>query len=671
MTDDERGARGDGLVIPESLENTYDLLELLRESADHWTLLVKRKSDGKRCVAKILQGAWLPSGKREADILGRLDHPNIPRLIEYREEGDTCVLIRECAEGKPLDQYAAERVMTESTVIDIGIRICRVLEYLHGLPEPVIHRDIKPQNVIIDSQGEIHLIDFGNSRVANPRNTVDTFFSGTAAYAPPEQYGFRQTDRRADVYSLGVLLHFLLVGSVDTTSDKRGVQGSYLNVIIRKCTSLDPKNRFQSVKELRQRLTRLNRRSVPYALMAELLALFLIAGVAMGILVGVTGKQNGTRAGDSVSSEPVMEGVRLSDVLKLNDMTEEERLSITGIYIYGDTVFDSLYTKNAADPSGEKISVNPYISGHPYVVTAESGEIEISDGVITDISCLRSLKKLREVVIARNNISDLSPLEDLTKLEFLDLSNNPITDVRPLRSLSSLRKLYLSSCTISDPYPLYGLSSLEVLCVAGNRISALQGVDSLQNLREIDVGANQLVDVSVLGKLPLLERIMIGNNGVTDLSFLRFLDSNRIVDLDIRGLPVTDVSPLKTGRLFNNHCSIRVNAEELGEMDLSFLRDIMTFNELRLEGTDCSQLGRYLSGKRVMWLCVSNTGLRDIDWLETVTDTWNLEIAHNPSIRDLTVLTKMKSLQTVRISEDMRPLTEAMTDDVGFTFQWV
>lgn len=671
MKDAELTLPDSGFIVPEGMEKTYDLIELICERAGIWTLLVVRKSDGRRCVAKIFSGNTRENGKREAEILRKLDHPDIPKLIEYREEGEIGILIREYADGKPLDRYAAERVMSEPAIIALGIKICRVLEYLHGLPEPVIHRDIKPQNIIVDDSGNIRLIDFGISRTRNEQNAVDTVFAGTVAYAPPEQYGFRQTDQRADIYSLGMVLQYMLTGSVDTTSDKHGTDESNLNGIIGKCTSFAPEKRFRSIREVRKSLERINRHPAPRALIAGLLTVCLVLGGALGSLTGIAYERGRKAAIPSDPSENVMPVTPLSSMLGLNDMTEEQLLRITGIYIYGDTKFDTLYTRNPSEPSGEITKVNPYISGHPYVIDFKSGPIEISDGSIDDISCLKYLKNLKQLVIARNRISDLSPLEGLTQLEFVDLSHNPITDISALRSLTSLRQLYLNGCSVSDISPAYGLTSLEVLYVSDNGINGLNGVSALKNLREIDLQSNGLVDISVLGELTGLEKLLIGYNRVFDLSFLRSHNQNRMIHLQISGNPIKDTSPLCSGKLFDNTRSVTVSAERLGTVDLSFLGDIDVFDEIWLNDTDCARLSQYIIGKPISRLALSHSGLSDISWLGTVSSTWNLDISGNPDITDLSALKKMRNLQIVTVSESMRPLTGTIADDVNFSFNFV
>lgn len=155
------------------------------------------------------------------------------------------------------------------------------------------------------------------------------------------------------------------------------------------------------------------------------------------------------------------------------------------------------------------------------------------------------------------------------------------------------------------------------------------------------------------------------------MSFLRSHTRNKIVELQICGNPITDTSPLCSGLVFDNSRSVSVSAGRLGTVDLSFLGDIDVFDLIRLDGTDCTQLWRNVSGKQILWLVVDHSGLRDIRWLETVRSTWNFDISGNPSIRDLSALKKMESLQTVTVSKDMRPLTEAVAADVRFSFRFV
>lgn len=155
--------------------------------------------------------------QREVAVLSRLHHPNLPRIYEYFQAGEQWYLVMEFIEGETLEAYqdnAPNRKLLLSEVLDIGIRLCRILDYLHSQQPPIIFRDLKPTNVIRAPMGRLYLVDFGIARYFKPGQAKDTVALGSPGYAAPEQYGKAQTTPRADIYSLGAVLHQLL-----TTSD--------------------------------------------------------------------------------------------------------------------------------------------------------------------------------------------------------------------------------------------------------------------------------------------------------------------------------------------------------------------------------------------------------------------------------------------------------------------
>ena len=101
---------------------------------------------------------------------------------------------------------------TEDIARELAIALAEAMKALHTSDPVVIHRDIKPKNIIVRDDGSLALIDFGISRVYKKEATSDTVISGTEGFAPPEQYGFMQTDIRSDIYSFGVVLSWLLTG---------------------------------------------------------------------------------------------------------------------------------------------------------------------------------------------------------------------------------------------------------------------------------------------------------------------------------------------------------------------------------------------------------------------------------------------------------------------------
>jgi eukaryotic-like serine/threonine-protein kinase len=153
--------------------------------------------------------------QREADLLSRLAHPNLPRLHDQSCQGEQWYLVLEFIEGETLEDYQ-EKVPNKrlplSEVFRIGLQLCDVLEYLHSQQPPVIFRDLKPANIILAPNEKIYLIDFGIARLYKPGRNRDTIAFGSPGYAAPEQYGRAQTTPRADIYSLGAVLHQLLTG---------------------------------------------------------------------------------------------------------------------------------------------------------------------------------------------------------------------------------------------------------------------------------------------------------------------------------------------------------------------------------------------------------------------------------------------------------------------------
>jgi len=151
---------------------------------------------------------------REALFLSSLDHANLPKVVDSFEADGKHYLVMEFVDGQTLEELVVDlgRPLPPDTVLRLGVALCTVLDYLHSRRPPIIFRDLKPGNIMLDRDGAVKLIDFGIARVFTPGQSRDTTSLGTKGYAAPEQYGKGQTDARSDVYALGATLHFLLTG---------------------------------------------------------------------------------------------------------------------------------------------------------------------------------------------------------------------------------------------------------------------------------------------------------------------------------------------------------------------------------------------------------------------------------------------------------------------------
>ena len=179
----------------------------------------------------------------------------LPRVVECYSTGADRVVVMEYVQGETLQDVVYRCDPSVALAVDLFPKICKAVDELHtSFDPPLIHRDLKPSNVMV-SRDSLTIIDFGIARAYRNGADSDTKHFGTRAYAPPEQFGFGQTDVRSDVYALGMLLYFCLT---EKTPDAKARAAAFASpavpeafrAIIQKAVELDPADRFQTVAEL-------------------------------------------------------------------------------------------------------------------------------------------------------------------------------------------------------------------------------------------------------------------------------------------------------------------------------------------------------------------------------------------------------------------------------------
>lgn len=229
----------------------YKEIQVLKQSEKSTVLLVRESEGEQLLVRKAL--------KEQCPIYSELlncPHPYLPKLYDVEISDNGTTIFEEYIEGQSLGK--AE--LSERQLCNAVKELCSVLGFLHG--KGIIHRDIKPSNIILAKDGHIRLIDFDAARMTKGDAEQDTTLLGTRGYAPPEQYGFAQTDSRTDIYSLGMTFRQLLGEKADTFLYRR---------IIKKCTNLNPNNRYQSVMRVKKALD-YTKRSILFSATVLLLA---------------------------------------------------------------------------------------------------------------------------------------------------------------------------------------------------------------------------------------------------------------------------------------------------------------------------------------------------------------------------------------------------------------
>ncbi len=500
----------EGWYPPDFLQR-YEPLECFSHTEMGETLLVKEKQTGEFFAAKCYMEHSLHSHTTESDLLRKLHHPHLPVYISEHSNGNMLCVVRTFIKGKPLDEIARERHFSERQALDIAVQLCDILTYLHAQIPSIIHRDIKPQNIIMDDSGKITLIDFGISRTYDESAQEDTLFLGTRHFAAPEQYGFSQTDRRSDIFSMGILLCWLCTGKVDVKQAVKNISNRRLVKAIMKCTAFDPCDRFSNAALLKNTLTG---RTVRLRYIGSLCA-FL--AVVLGCLVFVRPSQLWETYWNKVSfQEPLIEeAVRF--MLKKNENEEvlkEEMESIEELFIFG----------SKAAPNGE--TFNEY--AEEFVDKGGS----ISRGTISTLDDLVQMKNLRNISLVYQNITDLSPLSQLVFLEYIDLRHNPLEDVTPLAQILSLEAVSLFGTNVNDLTALSSCPALTVLDVGDTPITSLTALDGLDSLQVLAMRKAPLRSLEHVASLPLLERLYLSGTSVHDLSPLLELPFLQLVEVD-------------------------------------------------------------------------------------------------------------------------------------------
>ena len=225
-------------AITAYLEISYQKIRLLKDTAKSQVWLAADRT-GQTVILKRLASTGLP-----LKALQEADCPLCPKILCYAEDKDSTLLVEEHIAGDSLQHLAAQGKLTEKEATELLLTVASGLALLHA--HGIVHRDIKPANLLLEKSGGYRLIDFDSARLMKDDADEDTALLGTKGYAPPEQYGYGQTDGRSDIYSLGMTIRRLL---------PEGYRG-FLAPIIRKCTAVDPEARYQSATELAQALKR-------------------------------------------------------------------------------------------------------------------------------------------------------------------------------------------------------------------------------------------------------------------------------------------------------------------------------------------------------------------------------------------------------------------------------
>ena len=179
-------------------------------------------------------------------LLMGISYPGLPEVYAITEHEGKNVILEQYIDGITLEQELQRGTISEKRTRRIAAELCNTLTLIHKMG--IIHRDIKPSNIMLLEDDFPVLLDFDVARIYKPDSTGDTTVLGTRGFAAPEQLDIAQTDGRSDIYSLGIMMNYMLTGEHPTNRRHKGL----LSPVIDKCTHLDPNRRYQTAEQLRR-----------------------------------------------------------------------------------------------------------------------------------------------------------------------------------------------------------------------------------------------------------------------------------------------------------------------------------------------------------------------------------------------------------------------------------
>ncbi len=584
-TDDDALAR----FLPPELAQDYEPLALLKEGAERQTLLLQDRRTAEKLVLKrMLRPA--EDTEEKYMLLSRLDG-GIPRMRRYFCSGGAGYLLREYVEGETLlDLVQKKGAFPAEETAWIGISICRTLEKLHSQDPPLIHRDIKAENVVRTPAGEYVLIDFDISRFYNERDSRDTELRATAFSAPPEQFGYRQTDPRSDIYALGVLLHELSTGE---NRLEKGDTPMPLRAVVERCTRFDPRDRYQSAAALERALKRVAAGWGAGALRAAALALgALLAVCALAAAVALPGRKAAVPGAYTFHSPAIEAEVCRQLGKEPGTVTLEDLEQITHLFLCGNEHFDDwwqmhihgaeLLIDGQPAPTGGTVDTLEDIPNFPMLE-----ELALCNQRITDLTPLAGKWTVR-LALHGNGITDLTPLSQCQHMMDLFIGDNAVRDLTPLAQCRALRTLYAGATDITDLAAIAAIPKLQYLsimdCPALTDLSQLGSMDELVCLF---LRPTRRQDLAAIGGMTGLEQLYLWADEPTeDLRVLSELTDLRQLFID---MPLASLSGLETLTKLEY---LDVRGSEL--LDPAPLGGLAALEQLNTVGLDTAALGDIL-----------------------------------------------------------------------------
>lgn len=598
--------------LPEFLKG-YQAVSCIYDRAEKSCYLVADRETDEKYLLKI-------RGCKDGRNVLELEHQRICELAqvfpeEYKEslywkENETEYLLKFYIQGVDLEKYQEKnRVLSVQEILHIVIGICEETIKLHALVPPVLHRDIKPKNLIIDHRGKVHLIDFETSRNYEESKPKDTVLLGTEGSAAPEQYGYCQTDVRTDVYGIGKVLEFLYNENVGCQTGERMINRR-IERIIQKAIAFDPAHRYQSASELQCALEKVMNRVDGRYLTRKLCLIGAIEAVVAIFLVFTALFMIA-----EFHKQPEDADLKKDEAQAISEQSETE----------------SPGEEPAAEDSGGK-QIEPETKEKNRIL--DSGIKEVLKTVLGKEKITeKDYDQITKLVVFGDQVygadASLAGLENKRRLRYDDSSciKGGIEDISELSKMRNLKEVCLCDQNITDISPLAGMA-IEKLYLVGNQIEDFSVVETLGQLKELSIADNPVSVLPDMSKCRYLERVSLDENTYENLEFLENSTAGTlcICNMYVKNDDFSALSRMPNLydlQTLNNQYSLYeelLNLSQLKELmlweyigkDLSILKSLPQIEFLVVTGRLVKSMEGVENAANMRDLCIDATEITDI-----------------------------------------------------------
>lgn len=581
--------------LPDIISGEYNNLSCLSVKDNRKVFLVERIKDGKKMILKSEKDTGRDFLKDEYENLMVLSY-GCDEDLKYYEVDGVKLLLRPFYEGTTLDNYISHKCgLTSDESCVLMLTLCNEIRKLHHHKPPLIYRDLKPENILVENDIRLRLIDFDSMRAYEEGKRHDTFYMGSPETAAPEQFGYRQTNERTDIYGLGMIFLYMLTGrlSTDALSEKDIPAG--LKKCIERCIAFDPDKRYKRVDDLIKEIRNFQKFGCSGGRLAARIVMTtaLIAALFTGAFFAVRGIVS-INSVIKFNNPQIESAVRLE--LKLGDddrIHKKDLAGVEAIVICGDRVFineeehkkfhdshweiyESDMSETVADLSDLSLFDNlkelslcdtgltklPDLSALPLeTLDVRRNHITSLDGVqnvktlkkiyaqytdCTNISAVKGLE-LEELWLFNSPYVPLDALAGMTTMERLSVMEARAEDIRIINTLDELVELGLYSSEIKSIDEISGLTSLRILNLTYSlKLKSLNGLEAIPGLYYLDVRMSNIRNISALeGQEQLSTLILAHSDDIEDYSVLRELPSLSVLQIDSNQEPAVNALGLE------------------------------------------------------------------------------------------------------------------------------